>query len=263
MHACITLVLDHQEGHAPMLPVVELPADPDGEARVWFRDDGEDRIVGVRGRPVVEQHPDEADKRKARAGGLRCSWVHVVSGAEEVPAMAMTKARLDELTRLEGKLHDREAMALEDAWLATGVQAPPTAAGNGPVAAVARKPFAVRLLESITGGWAAIGAVTWVALLTIGIAVEPPPDNPSAVDPWFVSALGSLLLVALLSTLVGFWLRRRWGLAASLVASGLLVISTVMCPLGGHHTGVGAWWVVQLGCGLGLATTSILGLRRA
>ena len=78
-----------------------------------------------------------------------------------------------------------------------------------------------------------------------------------------VSALGSLLLVALLSTLVGFWLRRRWGLAASLVASGLLVISTVMCPVFGHHAGVGAWWVVQLSFGLGLATTCILGLRRA
>jgi hypothetical protein len=47
MHCCITLVLGHQEGHAPMRPVVELPADPDGEARIWFRDDGEDRIVAV------------------------------------------------------------------------------------------------------------------------------------------------------------------------------------------------------------------------
>jgi hypothetical protein len=47
MHSCITLVLDHQDGHAPALPVVELPADPDGEASIWFRDDGEDRIVMV------------------------------------------------------------------------------------------------------------------------------------------------------------------------------------------------------------------------
>jgi hypothetical protein len=177
--------------------------------------------------------------------------------------MATTKDRLGELTRPNGELHDREAVAFEDGWVATGVQAPPMAARKLLGAAVVRRPFAVRLLEPITGGWAAIGAVTWVALLAIGIAVEPTPDNPSAVDPWFISALGSLLLVALLSTLVGFWLRRRWGLAASLVASGLLVVSTVMCPVSGHHTGVGAWWVVQLGCGLGLATTSILGLRRA
>jgi hypothetical protein len=176
--------------------------------------------------------------------------------------MATTKDRLDELTRPKRELYDREAVARKDAWVATGVQAQPTAACNGLVATVAGKPIAARLLEPIRGRWAAIEAVAWVVLLAIGIAVEPPPDNPNAVDPWFVSALGSLLLVVLLSTFAGFWLRRRWGLAASLVASGLLVVSTVMCPVSGHHIHVGAWWVVQLGCGLGLVTTSILGLRR-
>jgi hypothetical protein len=30
----------------------------------------------------------------------------------------------------------------------------------------------------------------------------------------------------------------------------------------GHHSDVGAWWVVQLGYGLGLATISSLGLQR-
>jgi hypothetical protein len=48
----------------------------------------------------------------------------------------------------------------------------------------------------------------------------------------------------------------------TLLASGLLVVSTVACPASGHHTSVGAWWVVQLDCGLGLVTTSTLGLRR-
>jgi phosphate/sulfate permease len=51
-------------------------------------------------------------------------------------------------------------------------------------------------------------------------------------------------------------------MASSLVASGLLVVFTVACPTSGHHSQVGAWWVVQLGCGLGLVTTSTLGLRR-
>jgi len=163
--------------------------------------------------------------------------------------MATTKDRLDELTRSERELHDREVAALEDAWVATG--------------AVHRKPLGARLLEPITGRWAAIGAIAWVALLAIGIAVEPPPTNPDAVDPWFVSALGAILLVVLPSMFAGFWLRRRWSLAASMVASGILLLSTVMCPLSGHHTNVGAWWVVQLGCGLGLVTASVLGLRRA
>jgi hypothetical protein len=36
-----------------------------------------------------------------------------------------------------------------------------------------------------------------------------------------------------------------------------------MCPLSGHHAGVGAWWAIQLGCGLALPTISALGLRQA
>jgi hypothetical protein len=47
MHSCITLVIDHQDGHAPAPPVVEPPVAADGEARIWFREDGEDRIVIV------------------------------------------------------------------------------------------------------------------------------------------------------------------------------------------------------------------------
>jgi hypothetical protein len=62
--------------------------------------------------------------------------------------------------------------------------------------------------------------------------------------------------------LAGLLLRRRWSLAASLVAAGLLVFSTVMCPVSGHHATIGAWWVLQLGCGLGLLTASALGLQQ-
>jgi peptidoglycan/LPS O-acetylase OafA/YrhL len=183
--------------------------------------------------------------------------------------MATTKDRLDELTRparLEGQPHDREAAALEraleHAWVATGAATKPTAASNAPVAAASREPLGARLLKPITGRWAAIGAVAWAVLLPIGIAVEPPPSNPNAVDPWLVNLLATVLLVALLGAVAGFWLRRRWSMAASLLAAGILVFSTVMCPVSGHHTHVGAWWVVQLGCGLGLVTTSSLGLRR-
>jgi hypothetical protein len=174
--------------------------------------------------------------------------------------MATTKDRLDELTRRERELDDHDVVALEDGGVTDG-EVPPAAAGNRPAVAVLRTSLRGRLLEPITGRWAAIGAVAWVALLGIGIAVEPPPTNPDVVDPWFIDALGAVLLAAVVAAFAGFWLRQRWSLAASLVASGLLVVSTLACPLSGHHT-LGAWWVVQLGCGLGLAATSILGLRR-
>ena len=175
--------------------------------------------------------------------------------------MATTRDPLEQLTNVEWELHDQDVVALEDTWR-TDAQGPPTAAGPGPAVTVPRSSLRSRLLEPITRRWAAIGAVAWVLLVGIGIAVEPPPTNPDAIDPWFVDALGTVLLAAVVGAFAGFWLRRRWSLAASLVASGLLVASTLACPASGHHTHLGAWWVIQLGCGLGLVTTSSLGLRR-
>jgi hypothetical protein len=167
--------------------------------------------------------------------------------------MVATNQQLDELTRSERESRERVAVPPEDVRTAA-------AAATWPV--VARDPLGAHLLEPIPARSAAAGAVAWVVLLAVGIAVEPPPADPSAVDPWFVSVLSGVFLVALLSAFAGFGLRRRWGPAASLSASGLLLLSTVMCPMSGHHTNVGAWWVVQLGCALALVTTSTLGLRR-
>jgi|Tabmets5t2r1_1033131.scaffolds.fasta_scaffold12490_2 peptidoglycan/LPS O-acetylase OafA/YrhL len=156
--------------------------------------------------------------------------------------MATTRERQEELIRAEREL-------------------PPPATGEGPAVTVPRRPLQERMLEPISGRWAAIGAVAWVVLVGIGIAVEPPPTNPDAVDPWFLDAIAAILLGALVATFTGFWLRRRWSLAASLLASGLLVVSTLACPASGHHA-FGAWWIVQLACASALVATSALGLRR-
>jgi peptidoglycan/LPS O-acetylase OafA/YrhL len=175
---------------------------------------------------------------------------------EEVTAMATTKDHLDELT--EAEPYDQEVQAFLQE-----VEAHQAPAVDEPVVAAPRRPVGEWLSEPISRRWAAIGAGAWMALLTLGIAVEPAPANPDAVDPWYVSAVATILLLAMAGTFAGFWLRRRWGMAASLLASGILVLSTVMCPVSGHHTQVGAWWVVQLGCGLGLAAVSTQGLRRS
>jgi uncharacterized membrane protein len=175
--------------------------------------------------------------------------------------MATTKDRLEELTRRERELDDHDVVALVDGGVADA-EVPPVVAGNRPAVAVLRTSLRGQLLEPLSGRWVAIGAVAWVVLLGIGIAVEPQPTNPNAVDPWFLNVLGAVLVAAVVAAFTGFWLRRRWSMAASLLASGLLVVSTVACPASGHHSQVGAWWVVQLGCGLGLVTTSALGLRR-
>lgn len=168
--------------------------------------------------------------------------------------MATTKDRLNEFIRSGPE---------PDAWV-TAPEAPaaPAAATDSPVTPVAPTPLGTRLQEPISAQRALTVMVAWVVGLAIGIAVEPPATNPNAVDPWFVSALGTILLVSLFTTLAGLLLRRRWSLAASLVAAGLLVFSTVMCPVSGHHATIGAWWVLQLGCGLGLLTASALGLQQ-
>jgi hypothetical protein len=154
--------------------------------------------------------------------------------------MATTKDRLDQLTRHPPQANDHRARMPEDVGVATprGQARPAAAMIHRPATAAVHTPIGVRLLEPISTRWALIAGVAWVVLLT-------------------------LVLGALLTTLAGLGMRRRWGLAASLVAAGMLVLSTVMCPVSGHHTGVGGWWVVQLGCGLGLVATSILAWRRA
>jgi hypothetical protein len=176
--------------------------------------------------------------------------------------MTTTKDHLAEFTRSGPDLDGQELVELEDAWVMTPAAPPqPAAATNLPGTPVGHTPLGTRLQEPITRQQALIGAVVWAVGLAVGIAVEPPATNPNAVDPWFVSALGTVLLAALLSTFTGLWLRQRWSLVASLVAAGMLMVSTVMCPVSGHHT-IGAWWVVQLGCGLGLVAASAVGLRR-
>jgi peptidoglycan/LPS O-acetylase OafA/YrhL len=178
--------------------------------------------------------------------------------------MATTKERLDQLTQHLPEPNDHPARTAEGVGVAASRgEARPAAAIHRPATAAVRTPIGVRLAEPISTRWALVVAVAWVVLLAVGIAVEPPPTNPNAVDPWFVSALATLLMGALLTTLAGLWVRRRWSLAVSLVAAGMLVLSTVLCPVSGHHTGVGGWWVVQLGCALGLVATSILAWRRA
>ena len=70
--------------------------------------------------------------------------------------------------------------------------------------------------------------------------------NPSAGEAWWVSLLGTALLFAMAGTLAGLWQRRRWGLAASLAGSGLLLLSTLF-----HHSNLelplrAERWLVRL-----------------
>ena len=98
-------------------------------------------------------------------------------------------------------------------------------------------------------------AVAWVALFSVGVAVEPPPADPQAVGGLISEVVFPLTLLGAMGAMfLGLTQRRRWGVVGAVVASGILVVASALCPVSGHHT-FGTWWLVQLG-----AVATALGL---
>lgn len=111
------------------------------------------------------------------------------------------------------------------------------------------------LSTPISGMRAAGLAVAWFTLFWIGVAAEPLPADPEAVGGLISEVLLPLGFVAAMGTMfVGLAHQRRWGVVGAVVASGMLVAASVLCPATGHHT-FGTWWFVQMG-----AATTALGL---
>lgn len=117
--------------------------------------------------------------------------------------------------------------------------------------------------ERVGGRWPRAMGVAWLVVFSVAVAVEPSPASGDAPEPLWASLLFFGLLAALAVTAGGLARRRRLGLVASAVAAGLALIATVMCPVSGHHAGVGAWWYVQMAGFTGLVAASAAGLRRA
>ena len=133
-----------------------------------------------------------------------------------------------------------------------------------------RRPIRRWLTERDTVGrqWTAAVGLSWVVALVAGAAMRPPADEPAAA-----ATLGATLVaMALLAGFAGLGLAlaraQRAGLVASVVGAGLLLLDTVVCPLSGHHHGVGAWWYGQMAgftalIGLSLAALRASGRRSA
>ena len=94
--------------------------------------------------------------------------------------------------------------------------------------------------------WAWFAGLVGPVVAAFCIAVEPPPANPNAPEP----LIGTLLTIGLLVAWTGAALtavrRRPEALRWASTVGVLSVAMTVACPLSGHHTGVGLWWVAQL-----------------
>lgn len=118
-----------------------------------------------------------------------------------------------------------------------------------------------RLADPIPTAWALWGAVAMVGAIYAPTILEPAPANANLPTPWFVTLPNMVVVYGVLAALAGLFVRRRWGMAVSLLSAGIALALVVACPLSGHHH-FGLWWVGELGCFGAWAGVSLAGLRQ-
>jgi hypothetical protein len=125
-----------------------------------------------------------------------------------------------------------------------------------------RKETRVWLRDRVSAGWAYGLLAGWYGLFLVVQLIEPPPQAEHGMLAWIGAVMSVVFLGALVVTGIGLAVRQRWGLVASLGASGFLVADSIACPLSGHHE-FGAFIVVQAVASVALAGASIRALRRS
>ena len=118
----------------------------------------------------------------------------------------------------------------------------------------------VWLRDRISAGWAYGLLAGWYGLFLVVQLIEPAPQTETGLLAWIGAVMSVVFLGALVVTGIGLAVRQRWGLVASLGASGFLVADSIACPLTGHHQ-FGAFIVVQAVASIALAGASIRALR--
>ena len=131
------------------------------------------------------------------------------------------------------------------------------------VARLAGRLRAIRLGGRLAPGTALALGLGWVAaIVTVEIALPPPPPARVAPDPALIVALNLLWQLAFYTALAGAAMRRRWGLAASAVGAVTALGLAIACPVSGHHDSVGLWWAAELVAFGALSAASLAALRR-
>jgi peptidoglycan/LPS O-acetylase OafA/YrhL len=93
--------------------------------------------------------------------------------------------------------------------------------------------------------WAVFAGLVGPAVAAFCLAVEPPPANPNAPEPLIATLLGFALMVAWGGAAITASRRRASALTWASVVGGLSMAMTISCPLSGHHTSTGMWWISQ------------------
>jgi hypothetical protein len=106
--------------------------------------------------------------------------------------------------------------------------------------------------------WAVFAGLVGPAVAAFCLAVEPPPANPNAPEPLIATLLGTALLIAWGGAAIAAGLRRTSALTWASVVGGLSMAMTISCPLSGHHTSIGMWWISQfIVCGAAWAAAGV------
>jgi hypothetical protein len=115
---------------------------------------------------------------------------------------------------------------------------------------------------ALTAGWAAALGVGWPLAMTLAIALEPAPADPTATVPAIVEVASLGLFLALVGTAVAAGLRHPAAAVTGLVTGLLATTFSITCPVSGHHA-FGAWWVAQLGVVTTMLAVSTAALARS
>ncbi len=128
-------------------------------------------------------------------------------------------------------------------------------------AAPVRPPAPPRVRRMLSSRGVRLFGAAMIALYALGVAVQPVPDGPQPVAPWWADALNTVAFFGLLTVFVGSIAGRRWSLWTGLVTGASLLALSASCPLEGHHE-IAAWWFVQMAVGVAMTTLPATLLRR-
>jgi hypothetical protein len=109
--------------------------------------------------------------------------------------------------------------------------------------------------------WALAVGAGWPLLFVVMTALATEPADPNAV-PTLVDSAGFLaIMVGLSGTIVAAVARQSKALVWSTGLGVVWVVTTIACPLSGHHDAVGWQWYAELASSSSLLVLSLIGIR--
>ena len=133
----------------------------------------------------------------------------------------------------------------------------PPATQTAPV----RPPDPPRVRRVLSARGVRLFGAAMIALYTLGVAVQPAPNGPEPIAPWWADVLSTVAFFGLLTVFAGAIAGRRWTLWTGLVTGASLFALSASCPAEGHHE-IAAWWFVQMAVAVAMTVLPATLLRR-